>query len=521
MALYVDFVKSNSITTLVGSLMPLVFRFSALIMVAFLSHLSLLAQSRPASPLLLKTSDSELQQTFDWAKAQALSYVGPAGDAVGDWYEAALPGRHAFCMRDVSHQTMGAFALGLASQNHNMLRHFAESISDSKDWASYWEIDRDGKPSSADYESDDDFWYNLPANFDVMSAALRMYQWTGDTSYVDDPVFTSFYHHTLTDYPKKWSLEPPALLTRKRIMNRHASSGKFVEARGIPSYTEGHRDFVLGVDLLAAEFRSFRLAADLAQSHEQTKTAQKYELRARELQQIIETKAWDSEKHQFYGFMGSDQRFFGEGNTFILYFSAVQDPDKARRALAAIKGKIGPSAPNIEEQSYFPEILYKYGAAEAAYDQIRDLSRVDRDRRDYPEVSYSIIGAIVTGMMGVDVASPLQTKPSHKSDVRTVVRTRSQLSSRSRWVELDRLPVGDNVIDIRHDGGSSSTLTNVSGRALLWRPSFQGRSGLLLVNGKKVEASVATDGQHRVVTTASIVVAPNSRATVKMLGAKR
>ena len=50
------------------------------------------------------------------------------GDPVGLWYEAALPGRRAFCMRDVSHQVAGAQALGLSSYTHNMLRHFAENI---------------------------------------------------------------------------------------------------------------------------------------------------------------------------------------------------------------------------------------------------------------------------------------------------------------------------------------------------------------------------------------------------------
>jgi hypothetical protein len=108
-------------------------RISALIMVASLAPLGSLAQQGASSPLLLKTSDPAIQQTFEWAKTQALAYVGPKGDPVGDWYEAALPGRHAFCMRDVSHQTIGAYALGLAAQNRNMLQHFAESISEQKD----------------------------------------------------------------------------------------------------------------------------------------------------------------------------------------------------------------------------------------------------------------------------------------------------------------------------------------------------------------------------------------------------
>ena len=497
--------------------MPLPFRSSALILFLSLSPLGSLAQRGAASPLLLTTSDPALQQTFDWAKAQALAYVGPGSDPVGDWYEAALPGRHAFCMRDVSHQTMGAYALGLAAQNHNMLQRFAQNISDSKDWASYWEIDREGKPSPDDYESDNDFWYNLPANFDVMSAALRMYQWTGDTTYVDDPVFTNFYDHTVSDYPKRWSLEPPSALTRSRIMNRRLPTGRFVQARGIPSYTEGQHDFVLGVDLMAAEYRAIRLAADLARSQDHSEGAKGYDLRSLAVQRFIETKAWNPGEHHFYGFAGSGQSFFGDGDAFVLYFSATKDPAKIQGALTAIKKKLKISTPGIEEQSYLPEILYRYGAAEEAYSQILDLSRPNRERREYPEVSYSIIGAIVTGMMGVDVTSPLQRNSGHAHDIRTVISTRPQLSRKSQWVELDHLPVRKNVINVRHDGGRSSSLTNVSGPALLWQPGFYGRSHFLMVDGHRVAASATSDNQHRPMTTTNILVRPNSRIVVRMI----
>jgi hypothetical protein len=498
--------------------MSFVSRFFALTILICLSPLGSLAQRAATSPLALTTSDPALQKTFDWAKAQALAYVGPGSDPVGDWYEAALPGRNSFCMRDVSHQTMGAFALGLAAQNHNMLRRFAQNVSDSKDWASYWEIDREGKPSSADYQSDDDFWYNLPANFDVMSAALRMYQWTGDTTYIDDPAFTQFYEHTISDYPKRWDLIPPAILTRNRIMNRRLSTGKFVQARGIPSYTEGENNFVLGVDLLAAEYRAFRFAEELARSHSQHKAAIQYDQAAVALQRLIETRAWDSEKHHFYG-LGSDQVFFGSGDAFVLYFSATNDPEKIQGALAAIEERLKVSTPGIEEQSYLPEILYRYGAQEDAYAQILDLSRPDRERREYPEVSYAIIGAIVTGMMGVDVASPLESKVRDASDNTTVVSTVPRLSDKTGWVELDHLPVRKNVINVRHDGSTSSTLTNVSGPALLWEPSFYGRSSFLTVNGKKVAASPATDRQGRSMTTARILIAPNTQMVVKMTNA--
>jgi hypothetical protein len=49
-----------------------------------------------------------------------------------------------------------------------MLRQFAQHISASKKWCSWWEITGDGNPAPVDYKSDQNFWYDLPANFDVV-----------------------------------------------------------------------------------------------------------------------------------------------------------------------------------------------------------------------------------------------------------------------------------------------------------------------------------------------------------------
>src|ERR1017187_5353479 len=59
------------------------------------------------SHLELRSSNTPLVQSFNWARQQAMAYVF-GGDPVGPWYGAALPGRRAFCMRDVSHQVAGA-----------------------------------------------------------------------------------------------------------------------------------------------------------------------------------------------------------------------------------------------------------------------------------------------------------------------------------------------------------------------------------------------------------------------------
>ena len=465
------------------------------------------------SPLKLSTSDPQLQQAFDWAKDQALRYVSSGKDPVKDWYEAALPGRNAFCMRDVSHQVMGAEALGLSAQNKSMLTRFAQGISAARDWTSYWEIDREGKPSTADYVSDDDFWYNLPANFDVMNAALRMSAWTGDSAYTTDPVFLNFYRHTVTDYIRKWQLEPINVILRTRIMNRHQASGKFVDARGIPGYTEDRKDFNLGADLLAAEYRALRLYGELLRMRgSEGSTASDTE--AQGIAQILETRAWSSSAHHFHNALRQDGEGEGTGDAFILYFGAATNPEHRKLALEELRRQTREAAPGIEEQSYRPEILFHLNAPEEAYSQIVDLSRPDRERREYPEVSYAIVGSIVTGMMGVNVVPAESHETDQTLASKVVVQTLPRLSIHTSEAELDKLPVRQNVINVRHLHNQSSSVTNVSGPTFTWRASFDGSAPYLIVNGRKVPANSETTSLATSVVSVDVPVATGQTVTV-------
>ncbi len=75
----------------------------------------------PDKTAVFTSSDKLLEESFNWAKKMALSYSHDGSDPVGYWYEAALPQREAFCMRDVSHQSVGAQIIGLTKHNKNML----------------------------------------------------------------------------------------------------------------------------------------------------------------------------------------------------------------------------------------------------------------------------------------------------------------------------------------------------------------------------------------------------------------
>lgn len=431
--------------------------------------------------------------------------MAPSSSSIGPWYEAALPGRNAFCMRDVSHQSEGAAALGLVAANRNMLGRFAASVDEERDWAGYWEIDSNGRPSPADYVSDEDFWFNLPANFDVLDALVRMWRWTGDDSYRDDPQLREFFRKTVTNYTTRWQLQPETILHRPRIANRRLTTGQFVDSRGIPSYSEGPKDFIFGADLLAAEYRALRSFQQIAVTPPDKTLAVSAQAAADKIQQLLERIAWSQGQHHFLGAIRQDESGFESGDAMVLYFGAVKDPDHLRGALDYISSPAYWQKINIEEESYAPLSLFRYGRTKAAYQILFDLSRPEKPRREYPEVSYSVIAALVGGAMGVS--------PSRAGELFDV-QTLAQLPGAGDYALLQSLPVRGRILDVKHTGASSSSLSNRSGPAVRWRAEFQGTVRQLKVDGKPVFAERATLPGGMAVSWITVTVLPGATVVV-------
>lgn len=482
--------------------------FPFLMSVPSLSHAS---THDPQSKLDFDCPDAQMVDSFRWARQQAMSYVFD-GDPVGPWYEAALPGRHAFCMRDTSHQADGAQALGLARYNHNMLRRFAENISASKDWCSYWEIDRLNRPAPVDYKSDAEFWYNLPANFDVLDACYRMYLWTGDKSYVEDPVFLNFYDRTMTDYVARWDLAPD------RIMKRTSNIETPPFFRGDPTYEESSRDNVVGIDLLATQYAAYRAYAAIQSIRGNRQAARRSLQTAAQVKSLINTVWWNSSQRYFYAFLNKQHQFTGRAGADLLYRDAAEDGAKTSSALQTLLTTMKTEpASAVEAKSHYAEILYRYGDPDAAYDQIIDLTQEGRERREYPEVSYSVIGALATGLMGIRVKPtlPLEEVAAGKP-FEAVITTMPQLTGKVTWAELRNLPVQGNAISVRHAGNESTAMTNAGKKALLWKASFLGSFTTLLADGKPLNAHSESKGPGRVSSWVEVTVPARSTLQIKV-----
>ncbi len=429
-----------------------------------------------------ESSNTTLVDGFRWARQQALAYARTDG-SIGPWYEASLPGRDAFCMRDVSHQSTGAQFLGLGPRTLNMMRRFAANISASKRWCTWWEITRNNLPAPVDFNSDHDFWYDLPASFDVVDACYRQWLWSRDAAYLDD-AFLNFYRHTVKDYVATWSRGNDDL-------PEHLPSDGHM---GIGTYDEDLQDEVLvGSDLIAAQCAAYRGYAAIASFRREPNVAAELDRKANHLKELYNDKWWDAAHNCYFGAIGEDGKFHadlkeGGGRCTVelpLYYGLTAAGPKTHASLDILeqrlqsdlnssRGVIG----GVEGRSYIPDIFYMYGRSREGYRALTAMMDPGLQRREYPEVSYTVIGNLGAGLMGIRPLAPEQT-----------VETFPQLTEETGWAALYHVPVGRNVISVKHINNGKTSLTNENGPALAWRAAFPGKFHTLFSSKKEILAT--------------------------------
>lgn len=450
-----------------------------------------------AGAVTFQSSDKALDEGFVWAKNQALEYAHFGEDAVGLWYEAALPEREAFCIRDVMHHSMGAAVLGLRLHTKNMIQRFAENIAESRDWCTYWEITKDNVPAPVDYESDEDFWYNLPANFDIIESSLRQYLWTGDEYYLNDSTLLKFFELTLNEYTKTWDKDGDGFLEYYPEYGR----------RGLATFNEAGLHPLLGGDMIGSQIAAYRAVAAFAKLKGQDEVAQQYTAKADELAQRYAKDWWNASKERFYGAMLQDRSFVteyhAEGNFLPLYYGSIDNREQLLKAMEDVKIN---RVANVEGKTYLPDIFYRYGENEEAFTELKELVDPNLDRREYPEVSYCVVGSIATGLMGLT------------GDGDAIVRTLPRLAHSLEWAELGEVPILDRTLAVKHNGTTESALTLQAGKALIWKAAFPGTINTLYHNGTAISAQHETTVGGEAISFINIAVAEGELHVVSVKG---
>jgi hypothetical protein len=451
------------------------------------------------------SSDKKMESAFTWAKGMALHYKGNANDPVGPWYESALPPRDAFCMRDVSHQSIGAEILGLSRENHNMFTLFTSNVSASKNWCSYWEINKLGVPAPEDYRNDKEFWYNLPANLDVLNATWRLYLWTGDRSYISDPAFVRFQEKSVSEYIDSWVLSADSLLKRPAHPNAPIpfnEEDSFHRCRGLPSYSEGVPNLKTGADLVAALYRGLLTYSAILAEKGQKKGAALYAQKAERYRQRLEADWWDEKDARYYTYYSNDNKFGkDEGEAFLLWFDALKDDVRVKKTIDHINSKNW----NMETTSYLPFLFYKNGYWDKARGYILYLSNPSTPRREYPEVSFGVIEGVVQGLMGISPDASTNT-------ISTIYKTNSTTSNAT----INHLAVIHTMVNITHLNKHQSVLRNTGKRSLKWKAMFYGNYKMAYANGKPIPVKKETDDQSKKVSLIEITVQPGKAVSVKV-----
>jgi hypothetical protein len=451
----------------------------------------------------LESSDSQLNLAFQQAKQRALSCVY-TGDPVGDWY-ATKPdgGSNVFCMRDVSHQSAGAAVLGLTRHTANMLRRFAQSIARSRDWCGYWIITKDGFAAPSTYNSDNDFGYCLPANFDILRTCHRQFLWTGDPGY-QSADFLNFYERTAKDYPATWDQDHDGIMENLRRPRVHAS------------YYAREPHFLTGADLVAAQYTGYvtyaRMQDAIGREGSLSKRlAREYRDKADALRKRFESEWWNPAQNRFYSGILPDRTFaadlVAECNVYALLFGIPEDGPKTEASLNTLESD-RPKFPGA--YSYIPEVLYRYDRNDRAYGLLLEIAGPNFFGRDAGEVAFAVVGAVATGLMGL-------TPDASKSTIETLPR----LSESLKWAKLVHVPVMRNEIAIEHRGTHESTLTNSAGPALEWKVSFpaldSAQPAHIAVDGVPTQASLERRANRQPVVSTVVQVGPGQVRSARYL----
>jgi hypothetical protein len=386
-----------------------------------------------------------------------------------------------------------------------MLRRFAANISESKDWCTYWEINRHDRPAPVDYRNDREFWYNLPANFDIIDACYRNYLWTHDPIYLSDPDFLNFYARSVEDYVERWDLKIGTVLSRDRFMNRstYDPEDAYQFCRGIPSYHEGDPGKTrVGIDLLALQAAAYHAYSRFLALGGDGSNSKRYTSNSLAVRQLIEESFWNPAEQRYYDLLLTDGTYTMSGGmqVYLLYSGMSQHPERIQNVLQSILR--GPPL-NIEIRSHYPEVFFEYGEPEAAVRTMLDLSDPQSKRRTYPEVSYAIIRAYVSGLMGVE-----------PSEERSTIATLSRLPGHTDWAAIDHMPYHGLNLALKHEGQHQSTLTNRGSYPVTWIARFPDPRGRLKVSGKRMPSHRGSDVMGRSYVWGRVTVAPGSAVTV-------
>ena len=449
--------------------------------------------------LTISSANSYLVDEFNTAKTEVYSLV-VTGTEPGyiPAYWGSYRSRECFCSRDICHQVEAAHLLGLDLENFSMLKTFASDAPESNDYWPKWSFDFYGNP----YFVDADF-KELPAPFENVEKIYEQYLWTGDTNWIYDEAIFTYCYNTVNGF-----------------INVHDENGNGIAEMhtDLSTYWEQETDdFIEAGDAFANQYRSVLAFAGILEARNELAEAEEYFTIAEGLRLQFENEWFDIEENTYirgFDVDGNYKTDFGHENSFFMPMKGITDLGlKTSEYINFCHNSIAfpngdnytqwdyNSGINIEAKTYLPQMGYFNNKVAIGWHWLYNIMQ---SNHPYPEVSFLIIGNIVTGMMGVSGDSPANR-----------LTTLSKLNHEVEWIQIDNIPLGGSLFNIKHIGQTSSTATlnsNTNGSSMVWQAQFFGEFNELLIDGMPTSAQVK-DVKGSIVTYLDISISPGQTVT--------
>lgn len=461
---------------------------------------------KKTNSIKVKSSNKYASNLFNWALNKTKQFVmtgqsglvnkserNTKGTGIADYipsYWAGYYHRSAFYGRDFIHQTIGASIVGLTKENYSMLSTFANSATAARKWYALWSFNFDGSTYTLDYNSDDNFVREVPAQFEFVQRAYELYKWTGDKKYISDDMF-KFYTKVMTDFVTEHDDQKP----------NGVAEGYGSIFTGSCTYNERGEFPIEAGDGIASQYQATLAYAGILEARNDKKAAKTWYKKAADLKTYFNDD-WSVNKDDPDGNYarvitsdGTKLYDFGKENSWFMPMKLITEPgtrnnkyiDYILKNLGNGIGTADTAPTNIEAYTYIPDMLFPYNRSDDAWKWMKYIGDTKDNAHevasqgtngDYPEISYTLVSQFVSGMMGVE-----------PNVAESTVVTAARLPKEIKDFAIDNLAFGKYKINLAHNSNLKSTLKNESKTTLCWEARFYGNYKYILVNGTAQKAS--------------------------------
>lgn len=508
---------------------------TCMVAVGTLTGAAPIAWGQDSTPPSLTSSNKKLEEGFRWAMSKVPVYVQtgktglinkdeghPKGTGTAAYipsYWAGYYHRTAFYGRDFAHQSASAHIAGLDEENYAMLKTFAKSATPGRNWYALWAFNFDGTPHQIDYHGDNHFVREIPAQFELLETANKLFLWTGDNRFNTDKDFLHFYEKTMTEF----------IDLHDTVNPNGIPEGKGDIWVGSCTYNEHDVHPLEAGDAIGAQYQATLAYAGIQNARGEKKKSAEYAAKAKELKRYF-NEEWSvidpkNPQGRYVCMIAKDGRKLDQYNKGTSYHMPrkllTESGPRTDRYLDFISEKVGTSLNstpdannNIEAYTYLPDLFFLYNRNEQAWYWMHYILSVREKPHhvrkqgtngDYPEVSFTFLSHTVEGLMGVEPNAPMHA-----------VATGAHLPKAIKWVDLRSLSMGAHRLDIRHDGLTQTTVKNNSTKPLQWEARFYGQHDKISV-GKKVMTTKHKKVNGVPVSYLVVDVRPNKSVTVHVV----